>query len=57
MSNKEKIEKLKKENRQRRIELYKNIEAHPSSFLWYILSEEIRWHDNYIRYAEQNWDE
>jgi hypothetical protein len=55
MSNQEKIERLKAENMERRIELYKNMQAHPSSFIWCILTEEIRWHDDYIKYAEKNW--
>jgi hypothetical protein len=52
MNKEQRIEKLKEENRQRRIEAYQC--AHPLSHLHVILWEEIRWHDRYIRWVEEN---
>jgi hypothetical protein len=55
MSNEDKIKRLKEENHQRRIEAYRR--AHPMSHLHVILWEGIRWHESYIRWAEENWED
>lgn len=51
------LEKVKEEQRQRRIDQYKLAKDNPD--LWVLMAKEIRWYNRYILYLEsylESWD-
>lgn len=54
ITNEEKIEKMKEENRLRRIEYYQLMDK-IGDFPIIVLKKEIIWWDRYIRWCEDNW--
>jgi hypothetical protein len=47
------LERVKREQRERTIELYQNIHKYPCS-VFVKLMDEIRWYNKYIRYLEDH---
>ena len=57
MSNKEKIDEMRKHQEQRKKELYQIIDKLGFKCTAVVaLKNDIRWYDGYIKWAEENWE-
>jgi hypothetical protein len=55
LTNKQRIEKMYEEQKQRKIELWQNVHKFGPAY-YAMVMDDIRWWNEKIRYAEENWD-